>query len=98
MARRLLPLLDRVLVEKIAAPAKTNTGILLPESAVKQISEGVVRAVGPGRLTESGQSIPVDLKEGDIVVLPEFGGTPINFDGQEVQIFRADELLAKVES
>ncbi|KAB1222176.1 10 kDa chaperonin [Morella rubra] len=74
MAKRLIPLLNRVLVEKIVPPSKTHAGILLPEKATK-VNSGKVVAVGPGIHGREGNLIPVSVKEGDTVLLPEYGGT-----------------------
>lgn len=95
MARRLIPLLDRVLVEKVVPTSfKTPGGILLPESA-KKAQEGVVIAVGSGRLTADGKVLPLNVKEGDKVLLPEYGGTKVDMGAKDVEhaLFREDELL-----
>ncbi|GMH35647.1 hypothetical protein BSKO_03515 [Bryopsis sp. KO-2023] len=93
MARRLLPLLDRVLVQRVAAPTKTTTGIILPESASSKVNEGLVVAVGPGKRSKDGNLIPLDLKEGDSVLLPEYGGQQLKLEGKELHLFHADEIL-----
>lgn len=95
-AKRILPLLDRVLVEKITGPAKSAGGVLLPESAQAKGVEATVVAVGPGRYTASGSLVPMHVKEGDTVLLPEYGGQNIKIDGQELSLYREDELLAKL--
>lgn len=95
--KRVLPLLDRVLVEKIQAPARTSGGILLPETAAKSLNTGVVSAVGAGAPTRDGTIIPIPVKVGDTVVLPEFGGTKLDLeDGKEHYLFRAEDILAVV--
>jgi len=81
--RRLIPLLDRVLVERIVAPTKTAGGLLLPESAVSKVNEGVVLAVGPGRRTKDGEVVPPSVKEGDKVLLPEYGGSLVKLNEKE---------------
>ncbi|CAJ1967784.1 unnamed protein product [Sphenostylis stenocarpa] len=83
MAKRLIPLFNRVLVEKIVPPSKTNTGILLPESSSK-LNSGKVIAVGPGIHDKEGKLIPVAVKEGDTVLLPEYGGTEVKLDDKGV--------------
>ncbi|KAK2079589.1 hypothetical protein QBZ16_001984 [Prototheca wickerhamii] len=99
-AKRLIPLLDRVLVEKIVAPTKTAGGILLPESSAAKINQGTVLAVGPGRRSLNGDIVPVSVKEGDKVLLPEYGGTSVKLEDSEYVcwemayiIFRDEELL-----
>ncbi|XP_027352721.1 10 kDa chaperonin, mitochondrial-like [Abrus precatorius] len=92
MARRLIPLLNRVLVEKIVPPSKTNTGILLPEKS-SQLNSGKVIAVGPGIHSKDGKLIPVAVKEGDTVLLPEYGGTEVKLDNKEYHLYRDDDIL-----
>ncbi|KAI4385397.1 hypothetical protein MLD38_003428 [Melastoma candidum] len=92
MAKRLIPALNRVLVEKIVPPAKTNTGILLPEKTTK-LNSGTVVAVGPGARDRDGKLIPVTFKEGDTVLLPEYGGTEVKLGDKEYHLFRDDDIL-----
>lgn len=61
-------------------------------------NEGEVLAVGPGYLSRDGVNIPVTVKVGDKVLLPEYGGLPLKFDGDEVHLFRNDEILAKFDN
>ena len=79
--RRLIPLLDRVLVQRVVKESKSAGGIILPESATPSINEGVVVAVGPGARTHTGELIPCAVKEGDRVLLPEYGGSQVNLNG-----------------
>ncbi|XP_054810607.1 10 kDa chaperonin, mitochondrial-like [Prosopis cineraria] len=92
MAKRLLPTLNRVLIEKIVPPAKTTAGILLPEKSSK-LNSGKVIAVGPGTRDKAGNLIPVSLKEGDTVLLPEYGGTQVKLDDKEFHLFREEDIL-----
>ncbi|CAN6572791.1 unnamed protein product [Malus baccata var. baccata] len=85
MAKRLVPLLNRVLVERIVPPSKTATGILLPEKSAK-LNSGKVVAVGPGTRNKEGQFIPATVKEGDTVLLPEYGGTEVKLGDKEYLI------------
>ncbi|XP_024391810.1 10 kDa chaperonin, mitochondrial [Physcomitrium patens] len=94
-ARRLKPLLDRVLVEKVVPPTVSAGGILLPETTTK-VNSGVVVATGPGAKSKDGTLIPCDVKSGDTVLLPEYGGTPVKLQGQEGKeflLYRNDDLL-----
>ncbi|KAK6925527.1 GroES chaperonin family [Dillenia turbinata] len=86
MAKRLIPSLNRILVEKIVPPSKTNTGILLPEKTTK-LNSGTVVAVGPGARDRDGNLIPVSVKEGDTVLLPEYGGTEVKLGEKEYVSF-----------
>ncbi|XP_061358880.1 10 kDa chaperonin, mitochondrial-like [Gastrolobium bilobum] len=92
MAKRLIPLFNRVLVEKIVPPSKTNAGILLPEKSTK-LNSGKVVAVGPGLHSKDGKVIPVAVKEGDTVLLPEYGGTEVKLENKEYHLFRDDDIL-----
>ncbi|KAI7833230.1 chaperonin 10, partial [Kickxella alabastrina] len=98
--QRIVPLLDRVLIQRVKAETKTASGILLPEKAVEKLNEGVVVSVGPGLVTKEGNSIPTGLTEGDRVLLPSYGGSPIKLDSfkdKEFLLYRAEEILAKLE-
>ncbi|XP_068660083.1 10 kDa chaperonin, mitochondrial [Aristolochia californica] len=92
MARRLIPSLNRVLVEKIVPPSKTSTGILLPEKTSK-LNSGKVVAVGPGARGRDGNLIPVTVKEGDNVLLPEYGGTEVKLGDKEYHLYRDEDIL-----
>ncbi|KAK4779849.1 hypothetical protein SAY87_015955 [Trapa incisa] len=92
MAKRLIPSLNRVLVEKIVPPSKTSAGILLPEKT-SQLNSGKVVAVGPGTRDSSGNLIAVSVKEGDTVLLPEYGGTQVNLSDKEYHLYRDEDIL-----
>jgi chaperonin GroES len=74
---------------------KTLGGIILPESTVSKANEGEILAVGPGMKGRDGIDIAVSVAVGDKVLLPEYGGLMIKMDGEEVYLFRNDEILAK---
>ncbi|KAM0884528.1 hypothetical protein ACQ4PT_030921 [Festuca glaucescens] len=91
--KRLLPSFNRVLVEKIVLPKKSAGGILLPETS-KQLNSGKVIAVGPGERDRDGKLIPVALKEGDHVLLPEYGGLEVKLAPEkEYLLFRENDIL-----
>lgn len=69
--KSLVPLLDRVLVQRVKAEAKTKSGIFLPESSVKELNEGKVLAVGPGALDMNGKRLPMGVSNGDRVLIPQ---------------------------
>ncbi|OAY57959.1 10 kDa chaperonin, mitochondrial [Manihot esculenta] len=92
MAKRLIPSLNRILVEKIVPPSKTNSGILLPEKTSK-LNSGKVVAVGPGDRDKDGKLIPVTLKEGDTVLLPDYGGTEVKLGDKEYHLYRDEDIL-----
>ncbi|KAJ1968572.1 mitochondrial heat shock protein Hsp10 [Dispira parvispora] len=96
-ARRIIPLLDRVLVRRVKPEQRTASGIYLPEKSVEALQEGHVIAVGKGGLNKDGNVVPVTLKEGDRVVLPQFGGSTVKVNKEELLLLRENEILAKVE-
>ncbi len=88
------PLGDRVVVKRIEEEAKTKGGIVLPDTAKEKPQKGKVIAVGTGRILENGQRVPLEVKEGDIVVFAKYGGTEIEIDGEEYVILSERDLLA----
>ncbi|PHH53241.1 10 kDa heat shock protein, mitochondrial [Ceratocystis fimbriata CBS 114723] len=94
--RSLAPLLDRVLVQRVKAEAKTASGIFLPESSVEKLNEAKVLAVGPGSLDKEGKRMPMGVSVGDRVLIPQFGGSPVKVGEEEFQLFRDSEILAKI--
>jgi chaperonin GroES len=95
MATKLQPLADRVLVKPIAKEEMTKSGIYLPDTAKEKPQEGEVLAVGPGKISEDGKRIAMDLKAGDIVIYAKYGGTEIKIDDEELIILRESDILAK---
>ncbi len=95
MAVKLQPLADRLVVKPIEAEEKTKTGIYLPDTAKEKPQEGKVVAVGPGRLSEDGKRIAMEVKVGDIVVYSKYGGAEIKVDDEELIILRESDILAK---
>lgn len=69
--KSLVPLLDRVIVQRVKAEAKTASGIFLPESSVKELNEAKVLAVGPGALDKDGKRLPMGVSAGDKVLIPQ---------------------------
>jgi len=95
MAVKLEPLGDRLVVKPIAKEEVTKSGIVLPDTAKEKPQEGEVLAVGPGRLTDDGQRLPLDIKVGDIVIYAKYGGSEIKIDNEELIILREADVLAK---
>ncbi|MDD5127967.1 MAG: co-chaperone GroES [Dehalococcoidales bacterium] len=95
MATKLQPLGDRVVVKPIEREEKTKSGIYLPDTAKEKPQEGEIVAVGPGRMTEDGKRIPLDVKAGDRVIYAKYGGTEIKVDNEELVILRESDILAK---
>jgi chaperonin GroES len=94
--KTLKPLEDRILVRPEESEEKTPTGIVIPDTAKEKPQEGTVLAVGPGRRSETGEIIPMDVKEGDLVIYSKYGGTEIKLDGEELLILSARDVLAVV--
>jgi chaperonin GroES len=93
----LQPLGDRVIVEPLEEEQTTAAGIVLPDTAVDKPQRGTVVAVGPGeRSRETGEIIPLDVAESDVVVFSKYGGTDITIEGAEYLILRESDILAKV--
>jgi len=95
MAVKLQPLADRLVIKPIEREEVTKGGIVLPDTAKEKPQEGKVVAVGPGRLSEDGKRIAMDVKVGDIVVYAKYGGTEIKIDDEELIILRESDILAK---
>jgi chaperonin GroES len=94
---RLRPLGDRVVVEPIEKEERTPSGIILPETAKEKPQEGKVIAVGPGRLNDQGQRIPLDIKEGDRVIFAKYAGTEVKLDDKKYLILRESDIMAVIE-
>ncbi|CAD7974133.1 unnamed protein product [Amoebophrya sp. A25] len=91
--KRFVPLADRVLVQVFKAEAKTATGIYLPEAAKQSINQAKVISVGKGRLGEGDKLLPLSVKAGDTVIIPEYGGMSIKFDSEDYKLFRDDDIV-----
>ena len=88
------PLEDRVVVKPITEEELSKGGIVLPDTAKERPQEGEVIAVGPGKLLDSGERAPMDVKPGDRVIFAKYGGTEIKLDGTEYMILRLSDILA----
>lgn len=95
MAIKLQPLADRLVVKPIQREEVTKGGIVLPDTVKEKPQEGEVLAVGPGRISEDGNRIPMDVEVGDIVIYAKYGGAEIKVEGEEVIILRESDILAK---
>ena len=95
VAGKLQPLADRVVVKPVAKEEKTKSGIYIPDTVKEKPQEGEVVAVGPGRRTDDGKLIAMDLKVGDRVIYAKYGGSEIKIDDQELVIIRESDILAK---
>ena len=87
------PLADRILIRRIEEQETIRGGIIIPDTAKEKPQEGEVIAVGPGRKTEEGKVIALDVKAGDRVLIGKYSGTDVKIDGTEYVILREDEVL-----
>jgi chaperonin GroES len=91
------PLGDRVLVKRIQEEEKTKGGIIIPDTAKEKPQEGMVVAVGKGKVTEEGKVIAPDVKKGDRILFGKYSGTEIKIEGEEHLILREDEIVGVLE-
>jgi chaperonin GroES len=94
---KLKPLGDRVIVKRVKEEEKTKGGIIIPDTAKEKPIEGEVIAVGEGKLLDSGEKIPLEVKKGDRVLFGKYAGTEVKIDGEEHLIMREDDVIAIVE-
>ncbi len=94
---QLRPLKDRVLVRRLKAEEKLKGGILLPDTAKKKQEQAEVIAIGTGKKDTSGNTIPLPVKVGDIILMDKYSGQEIQLDDEEYIIVRADDIVAIVE-
>ena len=87
------PLADRILVRRIEEQETKRGGIIIPDTAKEKPQEGEVIAVGPGRLTEDGKRIAMEVKKGDRVLIGKYSGTDVKIDGIEFIILREEDVL-----
>lgn len=90
------PLYDRVLVQRIESENKTASGLYIPDSAKEKPLEGIVRAVGKGKLNDAGQYVQMQVGEGDKVLFGKYSGTEVSIDGTDHLILREEEILAVI--
>jgi chaperonin GroES len=94
---KITPLNDRVLVLRTDEEEKTKGGIIIPDTAKEKPQEGKVIAVGPGKVSDEGKKVPLDVKKNNRVLFGKYAGTEITIDGVEHLIMREDDILAIVE-
>ena len=90
----LKPLGDRVVVKVMEQEEKTKGGIVLPDTAKERPQKGEIVAVGPGRLLDSGERVPMEVKVGDKIIYAQYGGTEVEVEGDEYLILRESDILA----
>jgi chaperonin GroES len=90
------PLEDRIVVKSLEAEQTTASGLVIPDTAKEKPQEGEVLAVGPGRIDDQGNRVPLDIKIGDRVIYSKYGGTEVKHQGTEYLILSARDVLAVV--
>jgi len=88
------PLGERVIVRALPQEERTKSGIYLPDTAKEKPQQGEVMAVGNGKVTDDGKTIPMNVKAGDKVLYGKYSGTEVKFDGEELLIIKESEILA----
>lgn len=91
------PLHDRVLIRRIDEVTKTTGGIIIPDTAKEKPSEGIVEAVGSGRVSPDGKVVALTVKVGDRVLFGKYAGTEVKLDGEDRLIISEKDILAIVE-
>ena len=94
---KILPLQDRVIVERIDEEEKTKGGIIIPDTAKEKPQEGKVIAVGKGKVSDDGKLLPLSVKAGDKILFGKYSGTEVKLNGNEYLIMREDDILGVVE-
>ena len=97
MSVSIKPLEDRVVIRQAEAETTTASGLIVPDTASEKPQEGTVLAVGPGRIDDKGNRVPMDVKVGDVVVYSRYGGTEVKYGGDEFIILSARDVLSVVE-
>jgi chaperonin GroES len=90
---KIQPLGDRVLIEPIKEEEVKKGGIIIPDTAKEKPQQGKVVAVGTGKLDKDGKKIPFNVKKGDLVLMPKYGGTEVKLDDKTYQIMREEDIL-----
>ena len=97
MSVSIKPLEDRIVIRQVEAETTTASGLVIPDTAKEKPQEGEVVAVGPGRVDDNGNRVPVDVTAGDRVLYSKYGGTEVKFGADEYLVLSARDVLAVVE-
>lgn len=91
------PLEDRIVIQQVEAEQTTASGLVIPDTAKEKPQEGEVVAVGPGRIDDNGNRVPLDISVGDKVLYSKYGGTEVKVSGEDYLVLSARDVLAVVE-
>ena len=94
---KIRPLQDRILVKRLEGEETTKGGIIIPDTAKEKPSEGLVIAVGKGKVLENGKIAPLDVKKKDRILFSKYSGSDIKIEGEEYLIMREDDVLGVIE-
>ena len=90
------PLEDRIVIKQVEAEQTTASGLVIPDTAKEKPQEGEVIAVGPGRIDDNGNRVPLDIAVGDKVIYSKYGGTEVKYGGEDLLVLSARDVLAVV--
>jgi len=94
---KIRPLQDRVVLKRLEEEQKTKGGIIIPDAAREKPIEGIIVAVGRGKIATDGKLIKMELKEGDKVLFNKYGGSEIKIDGEEYLLLKEDDVIGVIE-
>ena len=94
MALKEKPLSDRVVVEPAPAEDMSSGGIILPDTAQEKPQQGTIVAAGPGKVSDSGKTVAMEVKKGDRILYGKYSGTEFSFEGTDYLIMRESDILA----
>jgi len=93
---KIQPLADRVVVKALEEAEQKKGTIIIPDTAKEKPQQGKIMAVGPGKLTDEGKLVKLEVKKGDKVLYGKYSGTEVTIDGEEYLIMRESDILAKI--
>jgi len=93
---KIRPLHDRVIVKRLEAESKSAGGIVIPDTAGEKPDQGEVVAVGPGKKTDEGKILPMDVKVGDRILFGKYTGTTVKVEGTELLVMREEDIMGVV--
>ena len=93
---KIQPLADRVVVKPLEETEQKKGSIIIPDTAKEKPQQGEIVAVGPGKLTDEGKTVKLEVKKGDKVLYGKYSGTEVTIDGEEYLIMRESDILAKI--
>ncbi len=96
MSVTIKPLEDRIVIKQVDAKTTTASGLVIPDTAKEKPQEGDVVAVGPGRIDDNGNRVPLDIAVGDKVIYSKYGGTEVKYGGEDLLVLSARDVLAVV--